>query len=259
MRLSLVVILGLSVAIASGSAFAQSDLLGKAKGLLGKLGGQSQSSSGISQLSVSEISSGLRDALRVGTERVVKKVGRQDGFNTDPQIHIPLPDTLSKVQTALRTIGASGMVDDLELRLNRAAEAAAPRAQEIFWQAITDMTLDDVQRIYKGPKDAATQYFRQRMSQPLSDSMRPVVDDTLASVGAIRTYEQMIARYKTVPFVPDVKANLSDHVLARALDGIFLYLAREEAAIRENPVKCQSAFNIDPRSGVRPWTRTGDV
>ena len=239
----LAVCLGLTVSAASIPVSAQSDLLGKAKGLLGKLGGQSQGSgSGGSALSVSDIASGLRDALRVGTERVVKQVGRQDGFNSDPEIHIPLPDTLSKVQTALRTVGYSGLVDDLELRLNRAAEAAAPRAQEIFWQAITDMTLDDVQRIYKGPNDAATQYFRQRMSNPLADSMRPVVDSTLAEVGAIQTYDQMMNRYKTVPFVTDVKANLSDHVLAKALEGIFLYLAREEAAIRENPVNRTTAI-----------------
>ena len=178
----------------------------------------------------------------MGTERVVTRVSSQDGFNRDPEIHIPLPPTLSKVQSTLRKIGASGLVDDLELRLNRAAEQAAPRAQEIFWQAITDMSLEDARKIYEGPKDAATQYFRRRMSTPLADSMRPVVDDSLASVGAIRTYDQMISQYKSVPFVPDVKADLSTHVLAKALDGMFLYLAREEAAIRENPVKRTTAI-----------------
>ena len=228
--------LGMFLSVAPKPGDAQTDLLGKAKGLLGKLGGQTSTGSGISQLSVGDIASGLRDALRVGTERVVKQVGNQDGFNRDPEIHIPLPPTLSKVQSTLRKFGASNFADDLELRLNRAAESAAPRAQEIFWQAITDMSLEDARKIYEGPKDAATQYFRQRMSAPLADSICPVVDDSLATVGAIQSYDQMISRYKTVPFVPDIKA------LAKALDGIFLYLAREEAAIRENPVKRTTAI-----------------
>ena len=247
MKLKLIAVtlcLGMFLSVAPKPGDAQTDLLGKAKGLLGKLGGQSQTSTGngIPQLSVGDIASGLRDALRVGTERVVKQVGNQDGFNRDPEIHIPLPPTLSKVQSTLRKFGASNFADDLELRLNRAAESAAPRAQEIFWQAITDMSLEDARKIYEGPKDAATQYFRQRMSAPLADSMRPVVDDSLATVGAIQSYDQMISRYKTVPFVPDIKADLTTHVLAKALDGIFLYLAREEAAIRENPVKRTTAI-----------------
>ncbi len=38
----------------------------------------------------------------------------------------------------------------------------------------------------------------------------------------------------------DVKADLTTHVVERAVDGNFLYLAREEAAIRKDPVKITS-------------------
>ena len=142
----------------------------------------------------------------------------------------------------MRTVGASGLTDDLELKLNRAAEAATFRAKEVFWNAITDMSLDDAKCIYEGPKDTATQYFKGRMSGPLTDSMRPMVDSTLSEVGAIQEYDSMMGRYKAVPFVPDVKADLTTHVLERDLDALFLYLAREEAATRENPVKRSTAL-----------------
>lgn len=196
-----------------------------------------ESSTGAATLGVGEIAQGLREALKVGSERVVQQVGVTDGFNADPEIHIPLPENMRTVQRALGRIGLSSMADDVELKLNRAAEAAAPRAKQLFWDAITAMTLEDVRAIYEGPTDAATQYFRRTMSGPLRETMRPVVDDTLQQVGAIRSYDAAIARYKDIPFVPDVKADLTNHVLERALDGIFLYLAREEAAIREQPVK----------------------
>ena len=80
------------------------------------------------------------------------------------------------------------------------------------------------------------------MSGPLTDSMRPMVDSTLSEVGAIQEYDSMMGRYKAVPFVPDVKADLTTHVLERDLDALFLYLAREEAATRENPVKRSTAL-----------------
>lgn len=136
----------------------------------------------------------------------------------------------------------SGIVDDLELRLNRGAEAAVPRAKRLFWNAIQAMTLEDVRTIYDGPKDAATQYFRGKMSGPLAGDMRPIVDQELANVGAIRSYDQMMGQYRAIPFVPDVKADLTQYVLEKAIDGIFLYLGREEAAIRENPVKRTTAL-----------------
>jgi len=75
------------------------------------------------------------------------------------------------------------------------------------------------------------------MTAPLADSMRPVVDSSLSEVGAIKAYDSMMGQYKSMPFVPDVKADLTGHVLEKALDALFLYLAREEAAIRENPAK----------------------
>ncbi len=214
--------------------------LEKGKGLL--QGVTKPESGGASALGVGEIAAGLKEALKVGTERVVGTVGKENGFNNNSEIHIPLPDTLAKVQSTLRAVGASGMADDLELKLNRAAEAATPRAKKVFWDAITDMTLDDAKRIYNGPKDAATQYFKGKMSGPLTGSMRPVVDSTLSEVGAIKSYDSMMGKYKSMPFVPDVKADLTTHVLERALDALFLYLAREEAAIRENPVKRSTAL-----------------
>ncbi len=188
-------------------------------------------------LSNKEIGKGLQEALRVGTERVVGRLGVKDGFNTDSRIHIPLPDKLKTVQSTLRKIGLSKMADDLELRLNRAAEAATPKAKKLFWDAISGMTMEDVQRIYKGPSDAATRYFQGKMTDPLKTSMRPVIDSTLSKVGAVQSYDQMIGKYRSLPFVPDVKADLSNHVLDKALDGLFLYLAEEEAAIRKNPAK----------------------
>ncbi len=216
----------------TGAAQAQFDIIKSAKEALGSLGGSTE---GASALTDAEIGDGLIEALRVGTERVVGQVGTADGYNLDPDIHIPLPGVLKDVQKVLKTIGMSSLADDLELRLNRAAEAAAPEAKELFWQAISEMTLDDVRQIYDGPDDAATHYFQGKMTPPLAKRMQPVVDRSLADVGAIQSYDNMMRQYKSVPFVPDVKADLTSYVIEKAMDGLFYYVAKEEAAIRNNP------------------------
>lgn len=186
-------------------------------------------------LSDAEIGAGLKEALEVGFRRVVNQVGALDGFNADPEIHIPLPGALQRAQQALGAIGQSSMADDLELRLNRAAETAVPEATESFLDAIATMELEDVQRIYNGREDEATRFFRERMTPDLVERFTPIVNDALSEVGAIRSYEQMMSSYKTLPFVPDVKSDLSSYTVEKAMDGLFHYLAQEEAAIRSNP------------------------
>ena len=132
-------------------------------------------------------------------------------------------------------VGMSGLADDLELRMNRAAETAVPQAKEMFWQAVSEMTLEDAQGILSGPDDAATRYFQDKMTAPLTERFTPVVNAELADAGAVQAYDQMMGDYEALPFAPDVEANLTPYVVQQALDGMFLMLAREEAAIRQDP------------------------
>jgi hypothetical protein len=226
-------LLGLGLAaLPAGHALAQ-DLLKDALGVLNSLG----TGGGAGGLTNGEVTEGLLEALRVGTERVVATVGALDGYNLDPEIHIPLPESLQKVQSALQLVGMSGLADDVELKINRAAETAAPLAKDVFWDAINQMTLDDAMAIYNGPQDAATRYFERTMTPSLVDKMRPIVDSSLAEVGAVQAYNAMMEPYKAMPLMPDIQANLTDYALEGALGGLFHKLAAEEAAIRSNPAK----------------------
>jgi len=197
---------------------------------------------GLSSLSHSEMVAGLKDALRIGSENVVAQLSKKNGFNGDAKVHIPLPNSMKKVQSALSAVGMGGMMDDLELRLNRAAERATPKAKRIFGDAIRSMNIADAKSILGGDDDAATKYFKRKMSKPLSKEMKPVVDHALAQAGAVKAYDRVMGEYQSLPFMPDVKADLSRHVLNLALSGVFHYMAEEEAAIRKNPVRRTTAM-----------------
>lgn len=188
-------------------------------------------------LSATDIAAGLKEALKTGTAKVTGQLGAKDGFNADPAVHIPLPGTLQKVQSGLKMVGMSGLADDLELRLNRAAEAAAPQAKAIFWKAVESMTLDDARSILNGPQDGATQYFKKAMTPDLKTAMRPIVDEKVAEAGAVKSLDSLTAAAKGLAPGVDGKAMLSDHVLDYALSGLFSYLGKEEAAIRSDPAQ----------------------
>jgi len=188
-------------------------------------------------LSAGEIDAGLREALRIGSERVVSRVGRVDGFNADSAIHIPLPKKLADARDFARRFGLERSFDEVEVKLNRAAEIAAPKAKTLFWQAIREMRMSDVRTILEGPDDAATRYFEGKMSPELARAMRPVVDASLNEVGAIRSYNQAVKEYNAIPLAPRIEFDLSGYVVQRGMDGIFHYLAAEEEAIRHDPLK----------------------
>jgi len=185
----------------------------------------------------SRLIDGLKEALRTGSERVVDQLGRKDGFNGDPEVRIPLPGTLRRAQSLLEEAGQGGYGEDLELRLNRAAEKAVPEARDVFVQAIREMSVDEAREIVTGPNDAATRYFEQAMTPELRERMRPIVSEALSEVGAIEVYQNFTDQYRNLPLVPDLEANLADHTLDEALEGVFHYMAQEEAAIRNDPAR----------------------
>lgn len=225
-------------AAAPFAAAAQNSLLDEGRSLLNQAprgaGSGGGSGAGLSQ---GEIGSGLKDALKVASKRVVGRVGKVDGYNGDPSIRIPLPGPVEKIRQPLAAIHASGMLDDLQLKMNRAAEQAAPKALDIFVDAASKMTIDDAHAILTGPQDAATQYFKRTTSASLTTSFRPIVDKTLSGVGAVSTFKSVQSQAAGIPFAgQEVEHfNLTDFTVGKALDGLFHYLGVEEAAIRTNP------------------------
>jgi Protein of unknown function (DUF4197) len=183
-----------------------------------------------------DVAAGLSEALTVGTERVVAQLGQPGGFLDDPKARIPLPGPLEQAQTALRMAGMSGMVDDLEVRMNRAAEAATPVAQDLIIEAIRGLSFQDAAGILSGPNDSATRYLERKTGKSLAQKMRPIVDKELANAGAVQSFESIAGEYRSLPLVGGaLDVDLTGHVVTYAEKAIFAYLGQEEAAIRTNP------------------------
>jgi len=190
-----------------------------------------------SALSSSEISAGLREALKIGTNTVVAQLGRSGGFSNDAAIQIPLPSQLQTVDNALSKFGLGGLTSDLKSRMNDSAEIATPRAKELFFNSISKMTIDDAKSILTGPNDAATSFLRRTMGAELSTDIAPIIQSALNQAGAVQAYDKVMGQYASLPFISNVKTDLNSYVVNKTLDGIFYYVAQEEAAIRDNPAK----------------------
>jgi hypothetical protein len=182
------------------------------------------------------IADGLREALRVGSERAGSRLGRTDAYFGDPRFRIPLPDSMQSAASQLRRAGLGHRVDQLELSMNRAAEAAASEAASVFFGAINRMQPTDVQAVFRGGDDAATRYLRQAAGPELRQRYQPVVRRQLENVRGLEHYQDLAAAWNRLPGVQPLEADLEAWVTERALDGLFDALAEEEARIRHDPV-----------------------
>lgn len=185
---------------------------------------------------------GLKAALDKGTQLAVQRLGAENGFFGNDRIKIPLPESLQKVESGLRAIGMGKQADELVLRMNRAAEAAVPEAKTLFVNAVKQMTVQDAKGILSGGNDAATQYFRQKTSDPLAQKFLPIVQKAMAKVKLAEVYDKYAERGAQFGLVKKEDVKLESYITRKALDGLYVAVAEEEAKIRANPVQEGSAI-----------------
>ncbi|NIZ02651.1 DUF4197 domain-containing protein [Thalassospira lucentensis] len=194
-------------------------------------------SAAVSALSSDTVEQGLKQALDAGVDAVTAQLGAKDGFNADPAAHIPLPASVQTAQQLMNKAGLGSYADEIELRMNRAAESTMSEAGDILVNAVRQMTLTDAKGILQGPDDAATRYLRRVSGGDIESRLRPVISEALADTGALSMYDQMVGQYETLPFVPDLKSSLTDHATDKAMEGLFHYIAVQEADIRSDPAR----------------------
>ena len=186
-------------------------------------------------LTRAEVVAGLKDSLARGISKGAAQAAAENGYYGDSRLRIPFPPEIDKVEKTLREAGFGNEVDRFVRQLNRGAEKAAARAKPIFIKAITSMTIGDAFEILNGPPDAATQYLMRTTGDDLRAEFRPVVRDKLEETSATRYYGDVVSTYNKLPFVSKVDTDLETYATDRAIEGLFLLIADEEANIRENP------------------------
>ena len=186
-------------------------------------------------LSNDEIVDGLKQALSVGTRNTVAYVSKTDGYFSNPKIKIPLPENFRKAEGLLRKVGFGKDVDAFELSMNRAAEKAAPKAVNIFKEAIVQMRFEDARKILDGPDNAATTYFKDTTFTKLHETFKPIIQKAMADVGVTRNFQNLNDRLSTIPFADRLSFDLDQYTTDKGLDGLFYMLAQEERKIRQDP------------------------
>ena len=185
--------------------------------------------------STDDINSALKQALQTATGNATSFLSAPGGYLDHPEYKIPLPPDMAKAESKIRTMGMGKQVDDLIIKINRAAEDGAGKAVPIFGKAITNMTLTDGKNILTGGNNSATLYFKNATYTSLYALFAPVIKSALDKYNAPQLYSEITTGYNKVPFVKPIQTDLVRYATEKALDGLFNRLGLEEKSIRDNP------------------------
>ena len=199
-------------------------------------------------LSNADIVGGLKDALLVATDSSVTHLSAVDGYLKDLTIKILLPPEAKSITDNLSKLpGGAKLVDDVIIRINRAAEDAAKGAKPIFVKSVREMTFTDGLQILKGADNAATQYFVQKTSLQLTELYRPKIRESLnkdlvAGISTQQSWNELTVQWNKLATstlgqfagLKKVDVKLEDYILEQALKGMFLKIAEREKDIRTN-------------------------
>jgi hypothetical protein len=195
---------------------------------------ETQVSDLLAAVSGPEATQALRDSLESGARKAIATLGRENGFFGDPKLKIGLPKNFARAEKFLRSMGYGKKVDDLVLAMNRAAESATPKAQELVVDSIKQMTVSDAKAILTGGDNAATEYFRKTTEVKLAETLMPVVKSVTEKSDLARSYNNLagtLARFG----VKSERSTVESYVNKKALDGIYQRIGEEERNLRANP------------------------
>lgn len=190
----------------------------------------------LSDLSTQDANAGLKAALEQGANAAVTRLGVENGFMNNDKVKIKLPAKFDKARAILKMAGQSKKIDDLEVSMNRAAEAAVPLAKPLLVNAIKSMTVSDAKNILSGGETSVTDFFRGKTASQLNSKFLPLVKGVTDKAQLAKNYNSVMAQAQKYGVVGEQEATVEAYVTQRATDGLYLMIAEEEKAIRQDPI-----------------------
>ncbi|HWI83131.1 DUF4197 domain-containing protein [Ramlibacter sp.] len=197
---------------------------------------------GLQDLTSAETDQGLKRALEQGALAAVALLGRPGGFLDNPQVRIPLPGFIADAAKLLKALGQRKQVEELEVAMNRAAEAAVPLAKDLLVDAVRGMTIVDARNILTGGPTSVTSFFAGKTREPLGLRFLPVVTTATMKVGLAEKYNRVAGKVSGMGLVRKEDATIEQYVTRKSLDGLYFMIGEEEKKIRSNPAGAADAI-----------------
>jgi len=206
------------------------------------------STAGTAPLTETEVINGLKEALSTGARNSAQKLAAENGYFGDAAVKILLPDEAKMIVDNISKIpGGDQLIQDVILRINRAAEDAAKDAAPIFVNSITQMTIKDAFNILNGADNAATSYLKSTTYSELYALYKPKMQkstekEVIGNISTKESWDALTGKWNKLANsmagklanLKPVNTDLDDYLTNKALTGMFLKVEGEELKIRKD-------------------------
>lgn len=229
--------------VLGGCASAQAQTSSQRQSIIERIVGVLSGKPGRGPVTQREAEQGMRAALGAAADAAATRLGAADGFWRAPQYKLSLPGALGAAQNRLRPFGMAAPLDDLELKMNRAAETAIAQSKPIFLSAVRDVTISDGLALLRGGDGAATAFFRQRTEAQLAGLLRLQLESAMAQTGAFKAIDVAVDKQPLLKnLAGDMRNDMVDYASTAALDALFRAMAEEESKLRSDPMARSSTI-----------------
>ena len=187
----------------------------------------------------------LTNLLGSASDHALDHLAMPGAFYNDHAIRIAIPGLGhvsdgsggggSLLGDVLGAVGNVGGLDRITRQLNDAAGMAAHAAKPVFRAAIARMRLTDLPDIATH-RDGGTQYLRTSSGDVLHQQVRPLIDSAMRRIGAYSALDRLSGHNPLVGSLGLTGNAIGNSVTDQALNGIYRYMADEEARLRADPL-----------------------
>jgi hypothetical protein len=180
----------------------------------------------------------VKAMLERGALAAVAMLGRQDGFQANEPVRIPLPDWIPKYERAIKVLGRSKDIEAIRLGVNRAAEQAVAQAKSLLVTTVRALNVQDAKVILGAGDISVSRYFQQKSQAALEQKLLPTVSAAAGRLGLAQQYSSLAEQVQQTGLValPADLQRIERYVTRKAMEGLFVVIGEEERKIRVEPV-----------------------
>jgi len=192
------------------------------------------------QKTVAQMNEIVGNAIKMALNDAVEYActeGVNPGLKSDPETAVKLPPAFETMDGGLRNIGLGGQVDEFVKLLNEAAEQAVPGCQPIIKEGVDSLKINDARELFenKDPTACTTYLKADAKGRGLVEKCREPVKKVLETSTVVNVCNALLSGYNAIPLVTKVEFDLELYVVEACIEGLFVLIARREAAIRADP------------------------
>ena len=175
----------------------------------------------------------ITTCLNSSVDTAVTHLCTYDGFYNykDGLYRIDFANLQSSIFDTLAHHNYGYMTDSLILRANRLAESCASNASSAFKDAVSDLDIEDPDKLFYGESGSITDYFKFMEYDNIKSALQAPVSIRMDLFNVSSIWNEMLTLYRQYNPTP-VTVDLQDQIVIGMMDGIFEEMRLEEDLIR---------------------------